>query len=63
MYQTVEANDPAMAQYLAEVRRRRNEALPQEAPRTLPPSDIGDITAALGALPSADVDFSQASSS
>ena len=51
MYQTVEANDPAMAQYLAEVRRRRNEALPQEAPRTLPPSDIGDITAALPSAP------------
>ena len=51
MYQTAEANDPAMAQYLAEVRRRRNEALPQEAPRTLPPSDIGDITAALPSAP------------
>ena len=37
--------------YLAEVRRRRNEALPQEAPRTLPPSDIGDITAALPSAP------------
>ena len=49
MYQTAEANDPAMAQYLAEVRRRRNEALPQEAPRTMPPSDMGDIAA----LPSA----------
>ena len=51
MYDRAEANDPAMARYLAEVRRRRNEALPQEAPRTLPPSDIGDITAALPSAP------------
>ena len=51
MYDRAEANDLAMARYLDEVRRRRNEALPQEAPRTLPPSDIGDITAALPSAP------------